>query len=199
MSKLFVQSKIWPLRQQLQELDLQIHSSVAWQNFSMTILLLCVHLTKVFQQNHVSLFSHLENMNWIINLLKVFCQTFVRILHWHNDCNIMRKHEKIEISQQRSYRSLTEVWQKSDRSLTNVGLLSDFCQTCVRHLSDICQKPSVRPLHSDWNPHPKISILPIKLSSPEIVNFWARELIFCVQCYFIDSWKYNNNLNFPHS
>ena len=36
------------------------------------------------------------------------------------------------------------------------------------------------PLHSGWKGVPKISILPMKFLSPKIVNFRARELIFCV-------------------
>jgi len=37
---------------------------------------------------------------------------------------------------------------------------------------------------------PKISILPVKFLSPKIVNFWARELIFCVYGYFLESWDH---------
>ena len=43
----------------------------------------------------------------------------------------------------------------------------------------------------------KISILPIKFSSPKIVNFLARELIFCAKGYFFESWKSHNTLNLP--
>ena len=39
-------------------------------------------------------------------------------------------------------------------------------------------------VHSGWNPVPKMSILPIRLFSPLIVNFRARDQIFCVQGYF---------------
>ena len=50
-------------------------------------------------------------------------------------------------------------------------------------------------MHSGWNPVPKISNLPIKLTSPKIVNFWARDLIFCVHGYLFELWKSNNSLN----
>ena len=93
---------------------------------------------------------------------------------------------------------------KSDNLPHKQGFVDSFSQTTVSICNILMiQRKWKLPKHSGWKGVPKISILPIKFFSPKIVNFWARELIYCVQVYFLSCenptilWTYPLNENGP--